>query len=483
MNDLEAAAQRFDRDYPELAALRQHSPRAIRDFEHVLALSRRFRRDVVEPNALSIDRRVMQDPRWVAEDILREAARVGFFSLVVPRPFGGAGLPFGALIVGLEEIGAGCLGIANLMAVHGLAFATVAATGDLSAVERVSRLLVEGEREGRPRLLSTGITEPSAGTDTEDVELLASAHLDCEARPVRGGYRLRGRKVFISNGSIAHTHVVLMPTSRGNPVDTTFAFLVESSTEGFHVGRVERKMGQKACPAAELVFDDCFVPESARIGKRPIPGRQLELVLGATRGGVAAWGAGAARGAYERALRFARESRAGEGLLVDQQWVQLRLADMARNVKLARSAYIEAMLSNELFGLSSLVQRGGVQDLLMRRAPRPVLDSRIAQRLLSSRRAREQVERAVDDMDQWKVDASSAIGAAAKVSASELGMENCHIALDIMGAAGLRHDQGMEKLYRDTKLLTIYEGTNQLNRIELYKKGVARDGHSGKTAS
>jgi len=476
----EATGPGFDCDYPLLAALRRDRPREIGDFERAIEMSRRFRHAVVEPNALAVDRRVLQDPRWVAEDVLREAARHGFFSMMVPRTFGGAGFAFGAMIVGMEELAAGCLGIANLVAVHGLAFAMVAATGDLPAVERVSRLLVEGEREGTPRLLSTGITEPSAGTDVEDVDLLRSAHLDCEAQPVRGGYRLRGRKVFISNGSIAHTHVVLMPTHRGDPVNTTFAFLVERGTAGFSVGRVERKMGQKACPAAELVFDDCFVPETARIGHRPIPGRQLELVLGATRGGVAAWGAGVARGAYERALAFARSNRVGGRWLIDEQWVQLRLADMLGHVMTARSAYVEALLSNELFGLSSLVAGSRVQELLMRHLPQPVLDSRATQRLIGSQRSRQRMRRAVDELADWKVDASSATGAAAKVSATELGMENCHLALDIMGAAGLRHDLGMEKLYRDAKLLTIYEGTNQLNRIELYKKGIARDGrHPG----
>ncbi len=476
MTDRRATAQRFDRDYPLLAALRHDRPQMIRDFERVLAMSREFRRRVVEPGALEIDRRVMQDPRWVAEDVLRQAARRGYFSMMVPRAFGGAGLAFGAMMLAIEEIAAGCLGIANLIAVHGLAVSMVASTGDLPAVERVSRLLVEGECEGKPRLLSTGITEPSAGTDTEDADLLASAHLDCEARPVRGGYRLRGRKVFISNGSLAHTHVVLMPTDRGDPVHTTFTFLVEGTTPGFSIGRVERKMGQKACPAAELVFDDCFVPESARINSRPMPGKRIELVLGATRGGVAAFGAGVARGAYERALAFARSHRIRGRWLIDEQWVQMRLADMLRNVMTARSAYVEAMLSNELFGLSSLVAGSRVQELLMRHVPQPVLDSRATQRLIGSGRTRQRVRRAVDELEAWKVDASSAVGAAAKVSATELGMENCHLALDILGAAGLRHDQGVEKLYRDAKLLTIYEGTNQLNRIELYKKGIAPNG-------
>jgi acyl-CoA dehydrogenase len=460
----------FDEMYPSLALLRRHRPQAVADFERALDTARRFRRAYVDAHALSIDRRVAEDPTYVADDAIREAARHGLFAMMVPRLFGGMGLPFGAMAIAIEEISAGCVGIANLVAVHGLALSTVAATGDLSKMEEVCRLLAESEPTGRPKLLSTAITEPGAGTDVEDAELVRTARLSCEARPVRGGYRLNGRKVFISNGSIAHTHVVIMPTDRRRPVETTFAFLVETGTKGFSVGRVERKMGQKACPAAELVFEDCFIPEDRRIASRPLHQRSIELVLGATRGGVGAFGAGVVRGAYERAVAYAQTRTLGGRPLTDHQWVQLRLADMYRNVKIARAAYVEALLTNERFGLASL-SGGGAQDVT-RRLPRSVLESDVTRRLLSSRAVRKGARRAVEELPRGHIDVSSAHGAAAKVTTSDLAMENCHIALDLMGADGLRHTQGVEKLYRDAKLLQIYEGTNQLNRMEIFNKAV-----------
>jgi alkylation response protein AidB-like acyl-CoA dehydrogenase len=395
---------------------------------------------------------------------------------MLPKAFGGGGLSFGAMILALEELGAGCLGLSNLIGVHGLAIATVSATGDVTALARLCRLLSEGERRGEPHLLSTAITEPSAGTDVEDVKLLESARLSCEATPVRGGYRLNGRKVFISNGSIAKTHVVIMPMDRKNPVATTFAFLVDAAAPGFRVGRIERKMGQKACPAAELVFEDCFVPESARLSSEPLPGRRIELVLGATRGGVGAWGTAVARGALERALAYARETKLEGRFLIDHQWVQLKLAEMQKNVMIARASYVEAMLSNELFGLSALASAGGLMDL-MRAVPRRLLDTRPVERLLTSRRSRQSFQRAIAALETWQVDAASAYGSAAKVSCTDIGMHNCQLALDIFGADGLRHDRGIEKLYRDAKLLQIYEGTNQLNRIEIYQRALAREAH------
>jgi acyl-CoA dehydrogenase len=468
-----AADPSFAEMYPTLAALGRRRPRMLADFERALRIARRFRREHIEPNALAIDRAVMRDPTHVAEEIIAAAAHEGLFGMTVPKAFGGGGMSFGTFIVALEEIGAGCLGLANLIGVHGLAIATVAATGDVGAMAKVSRALTDGERAGRPALLSTAITEPSAGTDVEDVDLLRTARLTCEARPVRGGYRLRGSKVFISNGSIARTHVVIMPTNRERPVETTFAFLVPSDTKGFSVGRIEHKMGQKACPAAELVFDDCFVPETARLNSKALPGRRIELVLGATRGGVAAWGAAVARGAYERALAYAETHEIDGARLVDHQWVQIKLADMARNVMLARACYVEATLSNELFGLSSLVSGGGMQDLA-RVVPQRLLDSTAVRSLLVSRRAREGFQASIERLDARQLDTASAHGAAAKVSATDIGMANCHIALDVLGADGLRHDQGVEKLYRDAKLLQIYEGTNQLNRLEVYKRAVHR---------
>lgn len=467
------AEQSFAQMYPALAALGQHRPRMLADYEQVLRDARRFRREHVEPNALRVELEVRKNPEWVSEETIRAASAYGFFGTMIPKAFGGAGLSFGAMIVGLEELGAGCLGLSNLIGVHGLAIATVSATGDLGAMERVCRLLTEGERRGRPSLLSTAITEPTAGTDVEDVHLLRKARLVCEATPVKGGYELNGRKVFISNGSIAHTHVVIMPTDKKNPVETTFAFLVESTTPGFRVGRVERKLGQKACPAAELVFERCFVPESARLHGKPLPGRAIELVLGATRGGVGAWGAAAARGAYERALLHARTHKVGGRWLIDEQWVQMKLANMWKNVALARALYVEAMLSNELFGLSQLVS-GGAMAAIQQRLPRAVLESAAMKKLLLARRTRDALQSQIAALEDWEVDTASAWGSASKVSGTDLGMENCHLALEICGTSGLRHDRGIEKIYRDAKLLQIYEGTNQLNRLEIFQRGVSR---------
>lgn len=429
-----------------------------------------FRREIVEPHALVVDRQVARDPEHVAHHLIEAAARRGWFGLVVPRVFGGEGLPLGALVFGLEELAAGCLGITNLVAVHGLALCTIASVGALDGMERACRAIVEGERRGRPALLSTALTEPSAGTDIEDLALLRGARIGSEATPAPGGYRLSGRKVFISNGSIAAYHVVFMPTDRARPAETLTTFLVPADAPGVSVTRVEHKMGQRACPAAELLFDDCFVPDADRLG--PVTGKTLELVLGATRGGVGAFGAGVARGAYERALRWASGHDLRGRPALSHQWVRFRLVHMRRNVMIARAAYLDAMLSNELFGLAGAIAGGRIERLL-EHVPRGVAERLPLTRLPG---AGESLRERLDALPEREVGLASAYGSHAKVTGSDLGMENCQIALDLLGADGLREESGVEKLFRDAKLLQIYEGTNQLNRLELYKHLVAEEG-------
>lgn len=464
----------FDEMFPTLVYLRKYRPKAIAEFEEVFEKARRFRRLYIDPNALRIDRAVMNDPHYIARDLVRHTANDRFFTLMVPKMFGGVGYSFGAMMIGMEELAAGCLGIANLMGVHGLALSTVAATGDLGHMETICRELSESERSGDPALLSTAITEPSAGTDVEDIELLRKARLACEATPVKGGYRLNGRKVFISNGSIARTHIVIMVTDRKKPAESMWTFRVDSGTPGFSIGRVERKMGQKACPAAELVFEDCFVPEKNRIGARPVAGRGVDMVLGATRGAVGVFGTGVARGAYERALAYARTHKIRGRWLIDEQWVQFRLTDMHRNVMMGRAAYIEAMLSNELFGLSSLISAAPAAQEIMKKLPGVVFDNPVTKAFTHDPRVRAAVWRRISGIPEWQSSAACAYGEASKVLGTDVGMLNCGMAVDIMGADGLRHDRGMEKLYRDAKLLQIYEGTNQLNRIEIYKHAASR---------
>ncbi len=466
----------FERDYPLLAWLDERGLGEVPALADAVRRSRAFRRAHIDPAALAVEREAARDPAFVARDVVGAAARYGWFTMMVPRLFGGQGLPLGVMMIALEEVSAGCLGLANLIAVHGLALSTVGATGDVRGMARVCRRLAASERDGEPALLSTAITEPGAGTDMEDARLLRTARLVSEARPVRGGYLLSGRKVFISNGSIAETHVVVMPTDRSRPVETMAVFLVDRGAKGLSIGRVERKMGQKACPAAELVFEDCFVPDTDRLRGSSVATRVLDLTLGATRGGVGVFGAGVARGAYERALSWAQDHRIAGRPALEHAWVRATLVEMRRNVMIARAAYLEAMLSNDLYGLGSVL-RPGLIERAVRHVPDGWLDGPMVRRLVEDRRVTKGLVRRIAEMPEAEVGVAAALGAHAKVTGSDLGVRNSELALEIAGADGLRHDAGLEKLLRDAKLLQIYEGTNQLNRIEIGQRLVTEVPH------
>ena len=458
----------FEDLYPDLSGLHRNQPKLIQRYRKAFTLAREFRLEVIERRALDIELRVMADPSYVDEETLSRACDFRLFSLGIPRIMGGRGFPVGALFLCCEELCAGCLGIANLLIAHYLAIFSVLGTSNMKWLNELAHMICEGERRGRPTLLSTALTEPEAGSDVEDEGLVRRAILCCEARPVKGGYELTGRKVFTTNGNIAAAHVVVMPTDRLNPADTTYGFVVRAGTPGLTVGRIERKMGQMACPASELVFEKVFVPEENRLGRESIYRRSLELVFSATRGGVGLFGAGVARGAFERALGYCKRTDLKGKPMIEHQWVQFKLTRMLNNILAARRAYVEALLTNEAFGLFRILNHpllAGLDASL----PSWLIRGRLFRILLRSRVLSTFLGKWEGSLSRSLFQKAAAMNDAAKIIGSDLGLENCSLAMDLMGHQGIRHDHGMEKLYRDAKLVQIYEGTNQINARDLYR--------------
>jgi len=463
----------FDELYPSLARLKKKEPRLIRHYEEAFATAREFRHKVAEQRALDIDRKAMEDPTYVDAETLRLACEYRLFSMGFPRMLGGQGSPFGAISVACEAISAGCAGIANLVYVNGLAISCVAATMNLRWIAEFAEIVCGSEKTGRPRLLSTAITEPGAGSDVEDDELVRDADLCCSARPVQGGYLLNGRKVFISNGSVADTHVVLMATDPKRPAETSHSFRVRTGTPGFSIGRVERKMGQKACQAAELIFEDCFVPEEDRMASESVYLRGIDFVLAGTRGGVGAFGAGVARGAFERALHYCKTHDLRGTRMIEHQWVQFKLTRMLRNATMARTSFVEAIMANEQFGLIGIMNQP-IINIMDSIVPTRLSTSPRFQKALQSGRSTALIQKAADSLTRRMMGIASRQGDAAKILGTDMGIENCYLAIDLMGGDGIRHDRGMEKCYRDAKLLQIYEGTNQINARDIYKCTLGR---------
>jgi acyl-CoA dehydrogenase len=461
----------FDRAYPTLAALRRSNARQISQCEQIWQMFDEFSLEVVEPMAKAIDRNGWSNPAQSLEPVLSEACRRRIFSMTLPRSMGGQGASMLAFTVGLERLATSCLGVANLLAVHGLGLGIMGAVGALSHLRQVAARVAEGESIGKPYLLSTAATEPSAGSDIEDVELLARASLECEATEVPEGWRLNGTKAFVSNGSLASAFVVIMPTSRARPVETLSAFFVERERPGLEVTRVERKLGQRACPSAEIRFSDCVVPHSQKLNQQSVAGKTLDLVLGASRCTVAAFGAGAAFGALRDCIGFCRDAEPHLAPLLGSECAQPILSQMWQNARLARCSYIEAILANSTFGLISLMEVAALKQL--DRVVPPGIGAWVSSRgLLDSSFVGREARRWVDLMTPRNVAAASAHGAAAKVACSRLALHNCELGSELLGPWSTLESSGLSKRWRDARLLAIYEGTNELNALDVYKKAL-----------
>ena len=462
----------------------QKIPRAmIKETRKVIAMARKFNKEVVEPRALELDLQKMEDPDYLPWDLVEEANRRGFFTLFEPKIFGGQGVNLPAMSYFSEELASKCVGIANVVAVHYLGVATLVATWNVRLMNRLMRDAAEGERTGKPSIMAMAITEPAVGTDVCEMELLNKSNSAFRTDRVDGGYVLNGMKHFISNGHFATWNLVFGYEDLKRPAESIVVLAVKAGTKGFSLGRQERKMGQKACPASELIFEDCFVPDEyvcyspdqARKLKRPVIESNQQLVdylSTASRPGVGSFGTGVARGAYEETLSFARDTVVAGKPLIDHEWVQVLLSDMYMNVALARLTYIESNYANGRYGMFKLLQAKPIY-YATKYTPKKVLDimmSPILDMPLSTWMFRKM------NYDLWKpehqkiVDGLSSIS---KVYATDLGLKNCQLALQLLGQAGLRHDGKVEKHLRDSKLLQIYEGTNEINKLITFKSMIS----------
>lgn len=472
------------RGLPDSLAALGRLPAGIRqEFEEAIALGRRFTEEVVRPAALDVDLRVSLDPDYLPLDFVRKANEWGLFSRWIPRLFGGGGMAMLSLYAFMEEISVGCAGLANIIGAHYLGVTVLCSSCNLRVTNRILREVAAGERSGRPCTLSLAWTEPDSGSEQFEKPLLPKARVRTRAEKVAGGYRLNGNKVFISGGHLATWHMVIAYEDLQAPADTLVMLAVKAGTPGFRTGRHEHKMGQKGCVASELVFDDCFVPDAdachakehvAGLGISPRDAalRVISLFPAVTKPGVGAIGAGVARAATEAAATYAAGKPLCDSRLADQQWAQLALADMHRRHITAKTLYMEAAYAA---GLHSMIRLLYVKPAyhLSRWLPGWCLDRIVAPLLSLAWLNRHYRWLNLVQADAGAERHMSGLGSLVKVSASDLAYENCISALDLMGADGTRHALGAEKLLRDARLLQIYEGTNEINRINLFAQCVA----------
>ena len=257
-----------------------------------------------------------------------------------------------------------------------------------------------------------GLTEPHAGSDAGATR----------TRAVRNGgeWVINGQKNFITNGSIADVAVVTAKTDPEKGTRGISSFIVEKGTPGFAPGRDEKKMGLKGSVTSELFFEDCRIPAENLLGKENEGFKQFLVTLDAGRVAIAAMAIGLAQGAFERAVAYAQERVQFGRPIARFQAVQWMIADMATEIDAARLMVYRAAL------------------------------------------LRTQGERFTRE------------AAMAKLFATEMSERACHKAIQIHGGYGYVREYEVERMYRDQRLCSIGEGTNEIQRLVIARQILGR---------
>jgi alkylation response protein AidB-like acyl-CoA dehydrogenase len=448
----------------------------LKQLEDLVRRTREFGDRHVRPRALELDRRAWADVHDFPWDLVREGGRYGMLSVCLPAQAGGSTrFMCTSLCVAMEELSAACPAVAVIFGAHGLGVGPLGFGGPLHW-DGAMREIAEGEKNGDPVMMAFAITEPSAGTDMENPDLVDAAHLGCHAKRVRGGYLLNGTKCFISNGAQARYVTVYMPVDPARPRATMTCFLVDSRAPGFRVGHVEHKMGQRASRAAELIFEDVFVRDRDVVGSVGDGVTNMMGVLIGSRPCVGAIGTGIARGAYERLLEWLLNDPEGKQLLERQQ-VKLALAQMEEEIHLARQAYMDAASEFDNVSIGGLMKDPGVR--MLGKLPRKLRTNPLVRKQMGSGMARKAVMLLLGrKVGNKGLTRALALSSLAKARGADTAMKVSGMALEIAGLSPGPLRAELEKLVRDAKLTQIFEGTNQLNRLEVYE-GLSIDGELG----
>jgi hypothetical protein len=266
--------------------------------------------------------------RWDEEqifprEVVRKAGELGFYGVIFPEEYGGAGLGYIEYVIVVEELSRvdGSVGI-SAAAHNSLCTNHIYQFGTEEQRRRYLPKLTTGEWIG-----AWSLTEPTAGSDAGGTR--------STARKVEGGWVLNGSKTFTTHGSVGDVCVVFAVTDPSRGKHGISAFIVEKGTPGFRAGKKEDKLGLRASDTSEVIMEDCFVPDDQLLGE---PGRgfiDAMVILDGGRISIAALALGMARGAYEAALHYARERRQFGQPIAEFQAIQFMLADMATRLDAA----------------------------------------------------------------------------------------------------------------------------------------------------
>lgn len=362
--------------------------RQIRD------VAREFSRRELAPHAAA-----REEAAEIPRAVIDAMGALGFMGMTVPGEYDGAGADMVSYALALMEIAAGDGAISTVMSGHNsVGCSIVLQSGSDAQKERFLRPMATGKM-----LSCFALTEPSGGSDVAAMQSRAVRHGD--------GWRINGRKQFITSGAIADVAIIFAKTDPAAGRRGISAFVVPTTTPGYRVGRREKKMGQNASDTVELLFEDMDVPADALLGAE---GEGMRIALSNLVGGrigIAAQSVGMAREAMEKAIAYAKERTSFGVPIISHQAVAFRLADMAASLKAAEMLVLHA---------AALADAG-----------EPCLTE----------------------------------ASMAKLVASETAEKVCSDAIQTFGGNGYVREYEVERIYRAVRGAKIYEGANDIQRL------------------
>ena len=342
-------------------------------------------------------------------DVLEKAHQAGLITFSFPEKYGGGGVEsvLTKAIVD-EEIFWGCAGVGSILGGVALCATPILLGGTEAQKEKYISRLCEGHPGGRPILGAYALTEPGAGSDP--------AGMATTARREGDRYLLNGSKTFITNAGLADVYVVFATVDPSRGTDGVTTFIVEKDWKGVKPGKKEKKMGIRASHTASLSFEDVEVPVENRLGAEGEGFKIAMRTFDITRTHIAAVAVGLARAAYEYALSYAHERKQFGKPIFSFQAIAFMLAEMAMQIDAARL----------------LTWRAGVM------------------------------------FDQAQPCATEA--SMAKAFAADAAMKVTTDAVQILGGYGYMREYPVEKWMRDAKIMQIYEGTAQIQRLVISRR-------------
>ncbi len=331
-------------------------------------------------------------------EIMKVLAQSDLFGLFIPEEYGGLGKGCLELCIAVEELSRACLGVSTTFAANALGTYPILLFGSEGQKKKYLPDITAGKR-----LVAFGLTEANAGSDAAGIQ--TTARLDGNE------YVLNGTKQWITNGGEAEIYTIIAMTDRSKGARGASAFIVEKGTPGFSFGKKERKMGIRASTTRELIFDNCRIPKDSILGREGFGFIVAMKTLDNSRTGVGAQGVGVAQGAFEEAMKFARQRVQFGQPIISFQAVQHMLADMATEIEASRAL---------VYSIARYID-SGAKDITKE-------------------------------------------SAMAKVFATDVAMRVTTNAVQVMGGSGYMREYPVEKMMRDAKVLQIYEGTNQIQR-------------------